>query len=71
MNEEQVIFHNLYKGNSEIPDIFKPMELLKNDDNELAIYSSSAYRMEDVVPNHIMIADEKLLNEVYNMRGEV
>ena len=69
MNEEQVVFHNLYKGNSEIADIFKPMEIFENDDKEIAVYSSSAYRMEDVVPNHIMIADEKLLNEVYDMRG--
>lgn len=34
---------------------------------DLNIYSQSAYRMEDLKPNHIMIADNKLLDEVYDM----
>ncbi len=34
---------------------------------ENVIYSQSAYRMEDTKPNHIMMADDKLLDEVYNM----
>ena len=31
------------------------------------IMSVSAYKMEDLEPNHIMMADNKLLDEVYNM----
>ncbi len=29
--------------------------------------SVSAYKMEDLEPNHIMMADNQLLDEVYNM----
>ena len=62
--KEQVLFHNLYKGTSEIPTEWKkafPEINNRNDD----IYSTSAYKMEDLSPNHIMIADLKLLDEVY------
>lgn len=31
------------------------------------IEASSAYRMEDLHPNHIMMADNKLLDEIYNL----
>ena len=31
------------------------------------IMSVSAYKMEDLEPNHIMMADNQLLDEVYNM----
>ena len=31
------------------------------------VYSASAYKMEDLMPNHIMAADNKLLDEVYDM----
>lgn len=48
---EQVTFHNLYKRFSENGMIF----------------SNSAFRMEDITPNHIMIADMKLLDEVYDL----
>ena len=48
---EQVMFHNLYKRFSENGMIF----------------SNSAFRMEDITPNHIMIADMKLLDEVYDL----
>lgn len=65
-NKEQVIFHNLYKGTSEISkvisDIFKD-----NNHKEDEIYSSSAFELEELQPNHIMIADNMLLDEVYNM----
>lgn len=47
--KEQVMFHNLYKMSSESG----------------VILSNSAFRMEDVSPNHIMIADMNLLDEVY------
>ena len=33
------------------------------------IMSVSAYKMEDLEPNHIMMADNQLLDEVYNMVG--
>lgn len=46
---KQVKFHNLYRSSSESG----------------VILSNSADRMEDVSPNHIMIADIKLLDEVY------
>lgn len=64
--KKQVMFHNLYKGSSEMPDELKNIFV---DDNirKDEVYSTSAYRMEDLKPNHIMIADNKLLDEVYNM----
>lgn len=62
--KEQVMFHNLYRGNSELPNALQKLypEQAKYG-NE--IYSRSAYRMEELEPNHIMIADNKLLDEVY------
>ena len=39
-----------------------------NDDE--AIYSQSAYRMDEIKHNHIMIADNKLLDEVYELWGK-
>jgi len=65
-DKEQVIFHNLYKGDPEAPDNmqgeFPPLNEQKDD-----IYSKSAYTMEELGQNHIMIADNKLLDEVYNL----
>lgn len=63
---EQVLFHNLYRGTSDIPDNMKsdfPEENNRKDE----VYSISAYKMEDLGPNHIMMADNRLLDEVYNM----
>ena len=37
------------------------------DDENEAIYSQSAYRMDDIENNHIIIADKALLDEVYEM----
>ena len=37
-----------------------------NDGGE-AIYSQSAFRMDEIKYNHIMIADNDLLNEVYEL----
>lgn len=48
--KEQVMFHNLYRTSSE----------------NGVISSDSAFRMEDVSHNHIMIADMNLLDEVYD-----
>ena len=63
--KEQVIFHNLYKASSEIP---KELKDIFEDTNhrEDEIYSHSAYRLEDLKENHIIMADSKLLDEVYD-----
>lgn len=63
--KEQVMFHNFYKSSSEMPEELN--ELFKDRNNrEDEIYSHSAYRLEDLKENHIVIADSKLLDEVYN-----
>jgi len=62
----QVMFHNLYHGISEKPAVAElgfPDKKYGND----GIYSISAYKMEDLGPNHIMMADNQLLDEVYNI----
>lgn len=64
--QTQVMFHNLYKVSPNIPDNSKNIFAVDNKgDSEM--YSDSSYRMEDLKQNHIMIADNKLLDEVYNM----
>ena len=60
--KEQVIFHNLYKENSQLSTDEQEETSEKNSN----ICSRSAYRMEDLESNHIIIADSKLLDEVYN-----
>ena len=50
--KEQVLIHNLYR---------------KGLGMKAEIESVSAYKMEDLEPNHIMMADNRLLDEVYNM----
>lgn len=66
--KEQVMFHNLYKGTPELPQSMEIFSALDGDnEQEMEIYGDSAYKMEDLKPNHIMIADNKLLDEVYNM----
>ncbi len=65
-NKEQVMFHNLYKGHNLLPDnvqkVFPEM-----DSGDEAIYSQSADRMDEIKYNHIMAADNKLLDEVYEL----
>lgn len=65
-SKEQVQFHNLYKGTSELPeglrDTFHEMEYRNN-----VIYSESAYTMDALHANHIMMADNKLLDEIYDL----
>ena len=40
----------------------------KNEETgEEEVYSNSAYRMEDLEANHIMMADNSLLDEVYRL----
>ncbi len=48
-NNNQVMFHNFYRGNDGM------------------IYSQSAYKMDEIKENHIMIADNKLLDEIYDL----
>ena len=64
-NKEQVIFHNLYKFS---PEKTENMGAYLQDDNheENVIYSHSAYRLEELKDNHIILADSKLLDEVYD-----
>lgn len=61
---EQVQFHNLFKGSSNYPDV--PANTFPNRDHrDDVIFSDSAYSMEELQPNHLMSADEKLLDMVY------
>lgn len=62
--KEQVMFHDLYKGSSATPEQLSAVFTDDNHRND-EIYSQSAYEMVDLNPNHIMIADSKLLDEVY------
>lgn len=64
-DKNQVMFHNLYKGSAAIPAELSNVFNDKNHRND-EIYSQSAYFLQDLNPNHIMIADEKLLDEVYD-----
>lgn len=64
----QVMFHNLYRGTSELPDTLETaMGIQDSKHKKDEIYSTSAYMMENLTPNHIMMADNKLLDEVYDM----
>lgn len=62
--KDQVKFHNLYKGTSELPDRLKGTFPDMNHRND-EVYGNSAFSMEELQPNHIMQADEKLLDIVY------
>lgn len=62
--ETQVLFHSLYRGSAQLHENLKallPESILHNE----AVYSSTAYSMEKLQVNHIMMADNKLLDEVY------
>lgn len=67
LEKEQVLFHNLYKGTSELPDDMTEIFPVNNNREQMEVYSVSAYKMEDLSPNHIMMADDKLLDEVYHL----
>lgn len=65
-NKEQVMFHNLYRSRNCFSD--KMQRLLPGmDDEREAIYSQSAYRMDEIENNHIIIADNALLDEIYEL----
>ncbi len=65
-SKEQVVFHNLYRGQNSLSDKMKKTAPWMDDYND-AVYSQSAYRMGDIERNHIMIADNNLLDEVYEL----
>lgn len=62
--KEDVLFHNLYKASSEIPEesgkVFQDVNHRSDE-----IYSQSAYTMEELDPNFILTADSKLLDAAY------
>lgn len=66
---QQVLFHNLYWGSPELSEQLK--DTLPQENFGKVIYSSSAEKMDDLPHNHIMIADERLLDEVYDLRGDL
>lgn len=62
--KEQVQFHNLFKGTSKLPDTLAET-FPSADYRDDVVYSNSAFSMEELYPNHLMNADEKLLDMVY------
>ena len=65
-NKEQVMFHNLYKSRNLFLDEMHKL-IPGMDDSDEAIFSQSADRMDKIEYNHIMTADNKLLDEVYEL----
>lgn len=57
---EQVLFHDLYKG-------AKYSEELNEHVEGNSVFSQSAHKLEDLKSNHLMSADIKLLDEIYKM----
>lgn len=62
--KEQVQFHNLFKGTSKLPDTLAET-FPSGDYRDDVVYSDSAFSMEELHPNHLMNADERLLDMVY------
>ncbi len=62
--KEQVQFHNLFKGTADLPDSMKSV-FPNRDYRADVIYGNSAFTIEELQPNHLMSADEKLLDMVY------
>ena len=65
-DKEQVVFHNLYKSCNSLSDELQKDFMGMYDERE-AVYSQSAYTMDEITCNHIMIADNELLDEVYEL----
>ena len=61
-------YSNLYRGSTELPENMQ--RVFPEETNGQTIYSETAQRLDDLAFNHIMNADESLLNEVYDMRGD-
>ena len=67
--KEDVLFHNLYKASSEMPEELN--ELFQDETHRSdEIYSQSAYTMEELNPNFILSADSKLLDAAYEKSME-
>lgn len=65
-DKEQVQFHNLYRGTSELPE--KLNKILPDcNQREDEVYSTSACTLEGLGPNHIMSADTALLDKIYEL----
>ncbi|MCM1047941.1 MAG: AAA family ATPase [Clostridiales bacterium] len=65
---EQVMFHNLYMGTARQSEVVpKSLVSIEEDEKKPEVYGDSAYKLEDLKPNHIMLADDKLLDEVYDI----
>lgn len=64
--KEQVMFHNLYKDTCEMPNKLKKI-LPESENQKAGICGDSAYRMEDLKGNHIIMADNRLLDEIYDL----
>ena len=57
-NENQVLFHNLYRNGSGEDSFYHSSN---------AVSCDSAYTLEELQENHILMADSKLLDEVYDL----
>ena len=67
--KEDVLFHNLYKASSEMPEALGEVFQDVNHRSD-EIYSQSAYTMEELDPNFILRADSKLLDAAYEKSVE-
>lgn len=65
-DKEQVMFHNLYKSRGHFSDETQKKVPGMNDNIE-TIYSQSANKMDEIRHNHIILADNELLDEVYEL----
>lgn len=59
-DKQQVLYHNLFKAESEIPDGF---DWMQEEDVTRSICSHSAWYLSELIQNKMMDADEKLLDE--------
>ena len=67
-DKEQVQFHNLYRGTSELPE--KLNKILPDcNQREDEVYSTSACALEGLGSNHIMSADTALLDKIYDKKS--
>ncbi len=60
-NEEQVLYHNLYRASADVAPEYKPFETENKD--ELEIYGRSASYLSMLRGNKIVAADDSLLEE--------
>ena len=68
-NKEDVLFHNLYKASSGLPEeLGEVFQDINHRPDE--IYSQSAHTMEELDPNFILTADTKLLDAAYEKSME-